>query len=337
MDKQEKIYTDGENGSLVPDEDEEFERKLAEEENARRAELEQKRLEREKERVRRQKEAQKQRDAAIAKDKLDLMKMKAGIAEENEQIKEEHTEKRQLTFKERIANFWYHDKVWICLGTFLAAVAAFLIYDTATRVQPDLQIMLIADDGLDYYSAALEEIFESVAEDTNGDGKVYVQIMNMPLDSAQYDQIHVANNSKFLANLQQGQIILAITDSNTDEDIQQIFVDDLPERFPDNPYIDEKGLSLNFAFLARELEFKKMPNDLYLRLRRPVNTMDGSLEDMQKNYDEALKYFEKLSDMLYERAKLEDDKGLTTEPVKKEHIIETKPGVFEKESENDSE
>lgn len=325
MDKKDKLYTDADNGTLIPDEDEEYERTLAEEERIRQQAVERAQQKYEEERERLRKQQQKARDASIAKDKLDLMKMKAGIAEEDEQIKEEHTPERKLTPKEKLVNFWYHDKIWICLGAFAVIVTAFLVYDTVTRVQPDMQIMLIADDGLDYYSAQLEDIFESVCEDKNGDGEVYVQVMNMPLDSAQYDQIHVANNSKFLANLQQGQIIMVITDSNTDEDIQQIFADDLPEKLPDNPYVDEKGLSLNFAFLARDIGFEKMPNDLYLRLRRPINTMDGTIEEMQDNYDEALEYFIKVADMLSERAELEDDKGLTTEPIKKEHQTEVVP------------
>lgn len=156
-----KIETEGENGKLLPDDDFEYEKKLAEEERERQAEAQAKAEERQKERIRREREAKAARDRKIAQDKLDLMKMKAGVASEEEEIKEEHEEKRVLSGKEKLVNFWYHDKMWICFGIFLVAVVAFLVVDIVTREKPDITVMVIADDGIGQHSDELKSFLRS--------------------------------------------------------------------------------------------------------------------------------------------------------------------------------
>lgn len=314
MSKKHGISTESENGNLVPDEDFEYEKELAEEEQARRSAEVERLKAAEEERRRREREAKQARDRKIAQDKIELMKLKTGVIDESEDIKEEHTEKRELKGMEKLANFWYHDKMWICFGLFILAVVGFIVYDTVTREKPDITIMLIADDGLSLHADALETVIEQYTPDLNGDGKVHVAIMNVPLNNYSTDTMYSTNSSKFLANLQQGKIIMVITDSNTDPKYQELMVDDLPEQFPDNPYIDEQGLSLNFGFLERELDFENMPNDIHLCLRRPTSTLDDSLEAMQESYDTNFEIFKALADGLAEQAALTDDKGLATEP-----------------------
>lgn len=330
-----KIETEGENGKLLPDDDFEYEKKLAEEERERQAEAQAKAEERQKERIRREREAKAARDRKIAQDKLDLIKMKAGVASEEEEIKEEHEEKRVLSGKEKLANFWYHDKMWICFGIFLVAVVAFLVVDIVTREKPDITVMVIADDGIGQHSDELKKLFEKYTPDVNGDGEVHVSIMNIPLNDYSNDPTYSTNSTKFYANLQEGDVIMVITDSNTDHGLQALMKDDLTKDLPDNKYIDSDGLSLNFGFLAKELNFDDMPNDLHLCLRRPVATLGDSLEKMQESYDIYYEIFEKMANDLAEQAEDLDDKGLTTEPID----LKTKyPAAFtEAESKSESE
>lgn len=304
-----------ENDELIPEDDFEYEKKLAEEEREKRAEEQDRFRRREEELKNREKEKQRERDKKIAQDKIELMKLKTGVIDESEEIKEEHTEERKLKGFEKIANIWYHDKIWICFGIFIAAVVIFLIVDTVTREKADITVMLIADNGLSLHTDELSELMEKYTPDINGDGKVHVAVMNVPLNDRSTDTMYSTNSSKFFANLQQGQIIMVITDSDTDPEYQQLMADDLPEQFPDNPYVDEKGLSLNFGFLARELNYDDMPNDIHLCLRRPVTTLDDSLEEMQENYDVNFEIFKAMADSLAEQAELTDDKGLETEPA----------------------
>ena len=73
------IETEGENGQLIPDEDYEYEKKLADEERQKRETEEEKLRQAEEEKKRRQREAERARERQIAQDRLDLMKMKAGV------------------------------------------------------------------------------------------------------------------------------------------------------------------------------------------------------------------------------------------------------------------
>ncbi|SDA20772.1 hypothetical protein SAMN02910447_01880 [Ruminococcus sp. YE71] len=302
---------------FIPDEDFEYERGLAEEERRRQEEAEEKRLEIEHERILREKKAREARDRRIAQDKLDLMKMKAGIATEEEEIKEVHEEKRELHGMEKAANFWYHEKMWIILGTFFALVLGFIIYDLATKVDPDIEILLICDNVLqnDESAKLLEKRIEQYTPDLNSDGKVYVQVIICPLNDQKYNTLYQTNSQKFFANLQQDRIIMVLTDSNTDPDLQALMTTDLSLKIPDNPYIDDKGLSLNFGFLADELKAPALPNDIHLCMRRPVNTLDGSVEEMQANFDKNLEILTDLANALAQEAKEKNDQGLTTEPT----------------------
>lgn len=302
---------------FIPDEDFEYERGLAEEERRRQEEAEEKRLEIEHERILREKKAREARDRRIAQDKLDLMKMKAGIATEEEEIKEVHEEKRELHGMEKAANFWYHEKMWIILGTFFALVLGFIIYDLATKVDPDIEILLICDNVLqnDESAKLLEKRIEQYTPDLNSDGKVYVQVIICPLNDQKYNTLYQTNSQKFFANLQQDRIIMVLTDSNTDPDLQALMTTDLSLEIPDNPYIDDKGLSLNFGFLADELKAPALPNDIHLCMRRPVNTLDGSVEEMQANFDKNLEILTDLANALAQEAKEKNDQGLTTEPT----------------------
>lgn len=310
------INNETEDGKLLPDEDEEFERELAEQERKRREEIEQTRLRIAEEKRQQEKRERDERDRRIAQDRLDLIKMKAGIAEGDEVIREVHEEKRELHGLEKAANFFYHEKWWIILAVFGLAVVIFMIIDAVNQVKPDLEILMICDNALgsDTSRELLEDKLEQYIPDRNGDGEVSVQIINCALNEYRNDMIYNNNSQKFFANIQQGKIIMVITDSNTDPDFQALMVNDLPEKMPNNEYIDEQGLSLNFGFLANELECEYLPNDIHLCLRRPVSTLDGSIEDMQEYYDKDFELFKSIADGLTEQARESDDKGLPTDP-----------------------
>ena len=64
-----------------------------------------------------------ERDRRIAQEHIELMKLKSGVIERSEIIKEEHEAKRELHGAERLSNFWYHNKIWIIFTAFLLAVS----------------------------------------------------------------------------------------------------------------------------------------------------------------------------------------------------------------------
>lgn len=303
-------------GGTVSGDDYEYEKKIAEEEqNKRRAEEDEYKasLEKQKKLERRQRE---ERDRRIAQERIELMKLKNGVISESETIKEEHQQVRQLHGMEKLSNFWYHNKIWILFSVFIIAVVGYITYDTLTREKPDITVMMIADNGLQLRTDELEAFFEKYTDDLNGDGEIHVSVLSLPLNSGTADTMQQGYQSKFLAQLQSSECIMVITDSNTNPDFQEIMKSDLSDDFPRNPYIDEDGLSLNFKFLAEELKFEYMPNDVHLCLRIPIKTVSDSLEEMQESYDINFKIFSRIVEDLTERAKETNDPGLSTEPVK---------------------
>ncbi len=302
-------------GGPLSGDDYEYEKKLAEEEQNKRREEEEKRkaaLEEQKKLERRQRE---EREKRIAQERIELMKLKNGVISESDTIKEEHEKPRELHGKERLANIWYHNKIWILFAAFIVIVVGFITYDTLSREDPDITVMMIANNGLQLRGEELETFFEKYTDDLNGDGKVHVSVLILPLNSGSADTAQQSYQSQFLAQLQSGDCIMVITDSNTEPDFQGLMKSDLSEDFPGNPYIDEYGLSLNFQLLAEELRYEYMPNDVHLCLRTPKDTMGDSLEDMQESYDVNFEIFSRIVEDLTQRAKETDDPGLSTEPV----------------------
>ena len=295
---------DNKQDGFIPDEDYEYEQQREEAARQRELELErQERLERE------------ERDRQIARDKVELMKLKTGVISESDTIKEEHTEYEKLHGTKWIANFWYHNKIWIIFGAFVAAFVIFIMYDLLTRVKPDITVLMIANNGLAMREEQLESFFEEYTEDLNGDGKVEVLVITMPLDPESTDELQTTYQSKFLANLQDSQSIMVITDSNTDPDFLSIMKHDLADDFPDSPYVDQYGLSLNFKFLADKLSYPEMPNDVHLSMRTPVKTLADSKEEMEESYDRSFKVFAAIVDDLTAQAQETDDPGLEDNPI----------------------
>ena len=309
--------------NLIPDEDEEYERSFADLERKRREAVEAAEERARQQRIEREREERREHERQLAADRLELMKLKSGVIEESETIHEEHEEKRELSFKEKLGNFWYHYKVRVIFAAFLIAVVTFIVVDEIKRVRPDLTVMMIANNGLSFREAELEAFFEKYAEDKNGDGEVKVMMLMMPLDPESSDMTQVSNRNKLMAQIQEGDDILMIIDSNTEDTYRAMLKHDLDKDFPGNKYIDSDGLSLNFKFLAEDLKFENMPNDIHLNLRIPTETLGDSRKQMQEYYDEAFVVFKRIVEDLTKRAEELNDPGLTTEPMKRPESAES--------------
>lgn len=302
--------------NFIPDDDYEYEKQIAEQ-NRHQRELE------EAERIaqtERRKELDKQRDKRIQAEKIELIKLKNGVIDESESIKEEHEQIPELHGFEKVSNFWFHHKIIILFTAFIVLVCAFIFYNTLSKDQPDLTVMMIADNGLAYRQEELEDFFEKYTEDINGDGKVYVSVLIAPLDNTSRDELMIANQSKFFANLQTADCMLFITDSNTDKDIKSLMKSDLKKDFKNNDYITDQGFSLNMKLFAQQIKFENMPNDVVLSIRQPVKTINSSLEKMEESYNEKFKVFSAIVNDLTTQAKETNDPGLTTEPIKKQDL-----------------
>ena len=307
---------------ILDDADYEYEKHIYEEEKKRQNEIDEKKRSAEAERKKRIEQARKEHDRQLAKERIELMKLKSGDAvqeatepedaEDNaEQAEESESVEVKSSFKKKADNFFYQNKWWLGLAAVVIIVGGFLLYGFFTKKEPDLTVIVIADNGLESKQEKLREFFEEYTEDVDGNGYVYVSVISIPLgkkDDTSVEQTEF--RSQFLTLLHSTEDMLVITDSDTDEYYMEIMDHDLRSKFPGNKYIDENGFSMNMKLIADRLEFDEMPNDVHLSIRQPVKTVEDSLETAKKNYEKSFACMKRMVDDLTEKAIQSNDKGL---------------------------
>lgn len=291
------------NKNFVPLDDDEYERQIYEAEKAKKQNAE----EYQKKQRMLEKQREEQRRKQLEQDRIELAKLRAGVIDESESIKEEEKVERVLTTKEKISNFFYHYKVPVIICTIAVIVFGYLIYDTVTRVKPDLTIVSTCNNGLEFRTDELCEYIEQFCPDLNGDGEVKVQIINCP-DSDNY-QMQDSYNTKILAQLQMDETVIFLTsdgnynlkgelDSNGNYELGvYMFADvfaDLRTIYPDNDSVDEKGYHLDGEKIAEAMGWKDMPDNIIWSMRAPVKPLYGDKEELEKNFEICQEILEKI-------------------------------------------
>lgn len=91
-------------------------------------------------------------------------------------------EPRQLTKKEKVANWWYYHRVHVLIAAAVLAVLAWLAADLLGRTLPDYQIALVSEHYIP--ETALTELSDALSAyglDLNGDGTALVQVSGYQL------------------------------------------------------------------------------------------------------------------------------------------------------------
>ncbi len=329
MNNKKKNNSENDAKKIVPNEDYEYEKEMAEQARKQRLLAEQA----QKAREQREKQEHERRDKRLQEERIELLKLKNGVIQDSEEFQEHHDPKIELHGKAKIANIWYHFKWIIIFAVFIIAVVGYITYDTLSRTKPDMQILMVANNGLQYREEELEKFFEKYITDINDDGEIKADVIIAPLDKNKLDDLHTAYQNKVAGALQSGDALMLICDSNTDETIQEIF-NNVKSEFPDNKYVNNKGLSLNMKLFAEEVDFESLPNDVYLAIRKPEKTMNCSLDDMNKKYAQNFKVFKKIANDLNKRATESNDPGLTTEPLSYDSAVDSKSDISSKTDEN---
>lgn len=279
------------NDNLIDDDDYEYEKAVAQ----RNRELIWEREQLEEQLKAEEEQAKKEREKRLKDEKIELLRLKNGVVDqEDTSMKEVREEQTQLHGKAKIANIWYHNKVWIIFGTLILVAAAFMIYDAVSKEKADITVMMVANNGLADRQEDIEKFFEKYTPDFDGNGYVHVNVIMVP-QSENDLQNQGVNNTKLVANLQLADAIMVITDEETDDEIKGI-MKDMTEDFPDNKYVDELGLKLDTDKAARELNYENMPKDVHISMRTPAKTTGDSLEKMQENFDKSYKVFKAIAE-----------------------------------------
>lgn len=233
----------------------------------------------------------------LAQDKIELMKLKAGIIDELEPTEKEP--EKVYSIWEKIGNFFYHNKVYIIMITIVAALAIFLIVDVITNVKPDATVMIIVTD--DEFVARTEDIrrlLEPYCKDYNDDGKISMRVAYLPAIAdtsntadAYYTQ---ATQINLMAEFQGVDSIMVITDQYTSDTmkISDEVLADMREVYPDDEYAQKIGYQLKGTDFAEQIKYTSMADDLYMCFRSPKSGIGVNEEKFQTNYENALEIWD---------------------------------------------
>lgn len=211
-------------------------------------------------------------------DKRELLKLKQGLIEESETIREEEKPVYELHGRKRVANFFYHYKWHVIVGAFFLAVVGFFLYDLLKDDVGDLRILVVAKDhdvaaNVGYKTHDLELAFEQYCPDFDNNGYVHVDVYNIDLSENIQADYMLGNVTKLTGEIGYGEAQMYLLDTpalesiTTDGDLSG-FVN-LEERYPDCPQAD--GVFYHFkgseiAALSGYVE--ACPEDLFLVIRK---------------------------------------------------------------------
>ena len=233
----------------------------------------------------------------IREDRIELMRLKQGLIEESETIREEQEEKPKLSPWKRIFNFFYHNKWWLVITVFIVGIFTYLIVDMVARVRPDMIVMVLTDDAdIQDHAYELEAYLEQFTDDENHDGKVKVDIYPIPVnDDIGVNDYYTGDSTKLMSQFHLGDSVLILTDAKANEFIvAEETLQDLSEIYSDNSNVRENGYYLRHTDFAVKIGISgNVDRDLAFSLRTPIKTYD-SLEKMQENYDIAQKVLERI-------------------------------------------
>ncbi len=193
--------------------------------------------------------------------------------------------------KEKWDNFWFHYKWYVVALVATVAVLAVLIAQCATKTKYDLQVIYFTHTTvLDAQTEGIADYFKKYSEDTNGDGQINVQIVNISFSNTTGDlQYRYTMLSKLQAMLTGDEnAMLYITDSETYE-----YINGLSQS---GALLEGEPLKFGEEFYtATESEqFGKLPEGLQISCRRISGTTMENKKDAAKAYESSKKLLEKL-------------------------------------------
>ena len=261
------------------------------------AELAEKQREIERQYQEREKQKREAYEKKIREERIELMRLKQGLIEESETIHEEHEKERKLTVWQKIGNFFYHNKWWLGIGTFLTVMIVFLVYNLLSRPDPDMIVLVLCDNDSIGNSSQFETYLETFADDFNENDEVMVSTYYIPYKDNAYVNYQSGVDTKLTTELQSADAVIVLGGDNINEMLapDQTLVD-LSEYFPDDPHIKGYGYYLKDTDFAEKLGIdpELVTDDLYLGLRKPRDLLYSSKEDLQKTFDRDIVVFEKL-------------------------------------------
>lgn len=236
----------------------------------------------------------------IRREKIELIKLKQGIIDESEIIKEEKQERSKLTGFKWLRNYIYHNKPFVLLGTFFVIVFGYMLYDMLSADKPDMRVLFATTENYHMKMPLIKEAIEQYVEDYNADGKVHVDMIYIELDlgGGGNPDYFAANQTKLIGELAVGKSMLLILDTKVAEYIQgedkYSIMEDLTGVYPDSEIVTKEGFYLKDSKLAKLAKWESATDDVFLAVRRGDEALAATQKGMEKNYNKAIETFDKI-------------------------------------------
>lgn len=237
---------------------------------------------------------------SINDDKRELLKIKQGLIEESETIKEDKPAYPKPHGKAAVENFFYHYK-WMTIGVIFAlVVVALFTYEALSKEQMDVRVLMVSTTSETtsvFYNKKeeIERAFEKFCPDFNEDGYVHVEVYDIDMVNNEYSDAStiLANQTKLYAELQGGvaQVMMGNMEmfyslGGEDVDISEVFLD-LTALYPgevvDKYFIKVKGS----AFAATANWEASCPEDMYIALRAPTEGIGANSKELVEHRERA--------------------------------------------------
>ncbi|MCD7822518.1 MAG: hypothetical protein LUG86_00630 [Oscillospiraceae bacterium] len=239
--------------------------------------------------------ARAQHEKELQEKKIELMKLKTGVIEESDTIKEVHEEARKLTFGETLENIWYRSKWIILFVVFCVVAGGYIVYSQVTSEKADMTVLVVMDNNALYArTEEVETFLEQYCGDLDGNGYTHVLVYNIVLSDLEDVTSSTSAQAQIMTQLMTGDNIMIISDGTTEFEVHDFTQD---EGY-DDECMTEYGIRLNCALTREELRWEAMPDELYIGMRQPQELSGTKLEKMQENFDELLPMFQSLYDAI---------------------------------------
>ena len=237
-----------------------------------------------------EKEKQEAYEKQLRDEKIELIRLKQGEIEQSEILSESKEEKVKLPFFKRISNFFYHNKWWLGIGVFFVALGGYLIYDLVTKTDSDVVILYIDNNAEIAYSEKFTDYLQNLCGDINDDGKAVASVYYIPYTGSEYTDYNNGSTTKLIAEMQNADAMLVISGKMADDAISpDITLVDLETLYPDNPHVKKYGFYLKDTSFAEKIGYSgEIDDELFLGIRAVAPVQWADEEEMQESYDKAI-------------------------------------------------
>ncbi|MDO4864087.1 MAG: hypothetical protein Q4A05_07955 [Ruminococcus sp.] len=243
----------------------------------------------------RQKKAAEARDKRLEEERLELLRLKTGVIEESETIREEEPEVVKQTFFQKVGSFFYLNKWWLGIACVLVFIGGLLVYDYASRPRPDMIVLMIGKNNELGEMSDLQDYLSQFTPDNNNNGKKLASLYYIPYTGIEKEDFVNSVPQKLSAEMQNSEsvIVIANKDIATAVTPEDTFVD-LTALYPDNPHIEGYRFMLSDTDFAEKVGVAKevVTDDWFIAIRKPQDLVYSKKENMQETYDRDFAVFD---------------------------------------------